>query len=315
MTDVSFIVVNWNTRDLTSQCIRSIQSDAGDMGNELIVVDNGSTDGSPEVIAARFPGVRLIRNGSNFGFAKANNIGIDASQGAFAILVNSDAELLKGCTKEMIGFMRTHPDVGILGPCILDSGLQLQRSCWESLSLRSMTRESLGIHARMPDVLAQKTQALSVDLNRHFLSGCVMCVRRKATLDVGTFDERFFFYCEDMDLCRRMRERNWRVVYLPSAKAVHLGGGSSLRRGVGAAVQSEKAVFQYSGKYRIAPDAVMVILRLVFFISRTAFYASRACLCFRRKGAVLQKVREGKTVIAWLLKRDRKSCDPSGITA
>ncbi len=263
MKEVSYIVVNWNTKRLTDACVTSLIEDSRGCDAEIIIVDNGSTDGSIEHIRGRHPGVRLICNGANLGFGRANNVGLRESEGEFVFLVNSDAELLRGCTREMIGCMRDNPRLAMLGPGVLDSDRRPQQSCWEFASLGSVARMSIGLRQSDPGRVRPGARGRCRRLAHHFLSGCALMVRREAMDEVGVFDERFFFYGEDMDWCRRMSDAGWSIAQLPSAVAIHRGGASSSGCDARSAIQAERALFQYIEKHRPAPLGIMRALRLL----------------------------------------------------
>jgi GT2 family glycosyltransferase len=297
--DISYLVINWNTKDLTGLCIRSLAADSRGFDAEIIVVDNGSEDGSIEMIRAQFPAVHLICNDRNVGFARANNIGMLKSRGRFVFLVNSDAQLVPGCTGSMIGCMRDNPGLALLGPGILDSEGRPQQNCWEFPSLPSVARGVIGV--RQPGVGRMQGGGGLVHLTRHFLSGCVLMVRREALERDGLFDERYFFYAEDMDWSRRMIDGGWMIGQLPAAKAIHYGGGSSTRNGTRAAVQAERALFQYFRKNRPDLLVAMRFLRLVHHANRVVgnalLRAARIGDCARCSRAI----QEGRAVITWLL--------------
>src|SRR5271169_983622 len=117
--DISIIIVNWNTRELLLECLQSLGTQKGAFQKEVIVVDNGSIDGSREAVRTKFPDVRIINNNANLGFAKANNIGIAKSRGRYVCLVNSDVKIMENCIQQLIVYMDENPNIGISGPKIL----------------------------------------------------------------------------------------------------------------------------------------------------------------------------------------------------
>jgi hypothetical protein len=133
--DVSIVIVSWNARDYLVKCLRSIEETRGTLTLEVIVVDNASSDGSPEAVAGQFPWVQLIQTGANLGFARGNNVGIVRSTGRYVYLINSDVVLLKGCLQGLVEFMDAHPAVGLAGPRILNADRTFQISMRRSPSL------------------------------------------------------------------------------------------------------------------------------------------------------------------------------------
>src|SRR5271157_5076339 len=131
MIDISIIIVSWNAKEYLDECLNSIYENPSKCTLETIVVDNASTDGAPDLVKEKYPQVRLIRNTENLGFAKANNIGIKESMGEYVCLINSDAVVLENCLDLMCNYMNEHPEIGVLGPKVLNSDGSLQPSCRE----------------------------------------------------------------------------------------------------------------------------------------------------------------------------------------
>src|ERR1017187_8350071 len=127
--DISVIIVNWNTKDFLEQCLTSLTLTPSNRSIETIVVDNGSSDGSPEMVEDKFPQVKLIRSHENLGFARANNLGIQNSSGRYISLVNSDVKVLPGCLDALADYLDRNPGVGNVGPRILNGDMSLQSSC------------------------------------------------------------------------------------------------------------------------------------------------------------------------------------------
>ena len=144
-TSVSVIVVSWNAKDYLEKCLDSLAINGGRYPLEIIVVDNDSSDGSPELVEKRYPQVRLIRSGSNLGFAKANNIGLAQSSGDVLLLVNSDVEVLPGCIDGLVRHLQSDATVGMAGPRITGGDGLLQRSCRSFPTLWNMLCRALGL--------------------------------------------------------------------------------------------------------------------------------------------------------------------------
>jgi len=216
---------------------------------EIIVVDNGSSDGSPSA-ARQFANVTVICNDTNKGFAAANNIGIRASTGKYICLVNSDVKVLDGCIDTLCRYMNSHPDVGLLGPRILNRDLSLQVSCAELPSLRNLLMQALFLNEIFPTSGFCRTRFMTdfdhnVGRDVEVLSGCFLVARREALDEVGLLDEAFFIYKEDVDWCKRFGDAEWRVRFEPEARAIHYGGASSSAAPARFMVEMEKADLQY----------------------------------------------------------------------
>jgi GT2 family glycosyltransferase len=262
--DVSVIIVNWNTRKMLLDCIESIISQSKFCTTEIIVVDNGSEDGSQEAIINTFPFVTLINNGINLGFSKANNIGIKYSKGKYICLVNSDVILKEGCIDKMYEYMENNPPIGVLGPRILNPNNTLQVTCKHFPSLWTHIVLSLGIHRVIKnsrlihaDDMEYFDHAIVKDVD--FIVGCFMMVRRDALNIVGLMDERFFIYYEEVDWCKRFWKSGWRVTFNPEAKAIHYNAGSSSRNPVRFSVEQQKALLQYWEKHHSRFSNILLI--------------------------------------------------------
>jgi len=254
MSHVSVIIVSWNTQQHLLNCLNSIRK-SKDYTEEIIVVDNASTDGSPDVVEEQFPEVTLIRNKENLGFAKANNIGMRASTGRYVCLINSDVVVLDGCIEKLIEFMDKNQTIGIAGPRILNPDRSLQVSCRRFPSVWNNLCQVVGLNRVFP-----KSRFFSEPLMKYWvhdeirkvdvLSGCFWMVRRKALEEVGLLDENFFIYGEDIDWCKRFYRAGWDAVFYPGAEAIHFHGASSSNSPIKFNVEMQKADLQYWRKHR-----------------------------------------------------------------
>jgi hypothetical protein len=254
MLDLSAIIVSWNTRAMTVDGVRSILEDSRSLQREVIVVDNASTDGSPEAIAREFPEVRLIRNEENIGFARANNQGLAIARGRYVALINSDVVVLPRCIEAMVRFMDEHPDVGLAGPRILNPDRTVQYNCFRLPNYWNVVCETFAL----PGIMPKRSWAQGTRMSdwKHdsvrdveMLIGCFWMARAEALRVVGPLDEAFFMYGEDMDWCRRYRQAAWRIVLNPDAEAVHFGGGSSSAHPARFFVELQKSILQYWRKH------------------------------------------------------------------
>ncbi len=229
----SIVIVNWNTRDLLAGCLDSVvrcqvsgvRSQAGLspvpclLTPEVFVVDNASTDGSAAMVHEQFPWVKLIENRENVGFARANNQAIALAQGQYVMLLNPDTVVQPGALRTLIEFLATHPQIGLVGPMLLDGNGNLQPSWADFPTLRS---ELFTGHQRHRRPLPAG-DAYEVD----WLAGACLVARREVIAAVGLLDERFFLYSEETDWCLRIQRAGWRIAYYPGATVVHLEGSST----------------------------------------------------------------------------------------
>ncbi len=231
MTDLSIIIVNWNVRDLLRRCLEHIPPAVGNLAYEVIVVDNASTDGS-QALAHRFPHVRWIQNEENLGFTRANNQGIESARGRYICFLNPDTEPQPGSLVTLAHYLDTHPDVGIVGPQLRypDGTLQPSRYRFPTLVTALMESTPIAWHwPHNPWSRRYHCADLSPDHEHEadWLNGACLMVRRQVIDQVGPFDEGFFMYSEELDLCRRAKRQGWRVVYVPDALVIHHEGKSS----------------------------------------------------------------------------------------
>jgi GT2 family glycosyltransferase len=232
MVPLSVVIVNWNTKDLILACLQSLAPSLHEKRIEVIVVDNGSCDGSQRAITAQFPDVRLIDTGANLGYGRACNIGMRASTAPYVCLLNSDILVRDGCLETLIAYMEAHPEVGMVGPRILGTDLKLQDTCRRLPTVWNNLCEALRLSRVFP-----RSAFLSGEHMFYFahdreimvegLAGCFMLVRRKAIDEVGLFDEQFFLYCEETDWCKRFRAAGWLIAFCPEAEAIHAHRASS----------------------------------------------------------------------------------------
>lgn len=223
--DVSIVIVNYKTKGLLKYCLKGIERAAPSLSFEVIVVDN-SRDGSAEMIKECFRNVRCIESSRNLGFAAGNNLGIVKASGKYILILNPDIVVLPRAIDEMHSFLERHPEVGILGPQLINPDKSIQYSCarFPTHWIPAFRRTPLGKlpgaqeairHYLMMDFDHQETRAVD------WLLGACLMVRRSAFDQVGLLDERFFLYFEDVDWCRRFWEAGFQVVYYPKAKMVH----------------------------------------------------------------------------------------------
>jgi GT2 family glycosyltransferase len=228
----SIIVVNWNTRELLLQCLRSIRECTPDVSIQIVVVDNASTDRSADAVAAQYPDVTLVRSTENLGFARGNNLGFDSAVGDYLVLLNSDTIVLSGAIQRLVEYLDQHPDVGAAGGMQLNAKGEFSPSgnwfpnMWTDLSV------VVGLHRyrwwflKRRHSLARlwfQTETGDVD----WLSGSFVAVRRDVINEVGPLPAEFFMYGEDVEWGWRMKEAGWRRVYVHGAPIIHLENRSA----------------------------------------------------------------------------------------
>ncbi|HEX2190385.1 MAG TPA: glycosyltransferase family 2 protein [Longimicrobiaceae bacterium] len=223
--DLSIVIVNRNTRALLEACLASIRSSPETPGLEVIVVDNGSTDGSPEMVRTSFPEVRLIANAENTGYAFPNNQGIAASRGRYVLLLNSDTEVRPSALGRMVEFMDSHPEAGACGPLLRFPDGRLQRSCYSVPSPRTFVSTMLTLDRRFPRSRLFGNQHTGFGHDRtaevEAVLGAALLVRREALERVGGLDERLRIHYNDFDWCLRIREEGWKLFFVHDAEVVH----------------------------------------------------------------------------------------------
>ncbi len=230
--DVSFIIVNWNTKKLLEQAIVSIYKYAKGFTSEIIVVDNASEDGSFQMAAKKFPKVKLIKNKENLGFAKGNNIGIKVAKGQFVFLLNSDAYLIDGSIVNLVRRAKEIPNLGAIAPQILNEDRTVQQSVG---FMPDLARIILWMSFIDDLPFGDYLKPYHVDHDRFYkkehrvdwLTGAALMVPKKVISKVGPLDANIFMYGEDVDWCLRIKKAGFEIYYSPVAKLVHIGRGSA----------------------------------------------------------------------------------------
>ncbi len=218
MKDLSIVIVNYNNRKLLEECLSSIYKSTHWISFEVIVSDNGSSDGSREMIKDKFPEVKLIENKENLGFSKASNLGLKIADARYSMLLNDDTVVLsseggsasggEAALDKMVQFMDRHREAGACGAKLLNTDGTVQRQG--------------GLFGRK---FWQAKGPAAVD----FVIGAALMVRKEVIDKVGIMDENLFFYNDDLDWCMSIRKAGWKIYFLPEAPIVHYGGYSSRR--------------------------------------------------------------------------------------
>jgi GT2 family glycosyltransferase len=309
---VSVVVVVWNAQKYVMECLESLQEHCGTVCSEIIVVDNSSTDGTPDLVAERFPEFRLIRNEENVGFAKANNIGIAHSSGEYICLVNSDVKFTQDCISPILQYLERKPEVGMVGPTMLAANGEIRRSTmrfptiWNNFT-RAFSLDLLFRGSRifggllMADFDHRRTIPVEV------LNGWFVIVRRSAIEKVGLLDPQFFMYGEDVDWCYRFRKAGQRIVFFAEAEAIHYGGASSANAPVRFYLEMYRATFQYWRKHRgwLAQKLYLANLA-VYHCSRVLGFSLRYMFLAHQRPNTVLKLKRSVACLRWATGTMRK---------
>jgi len=224
---LSIVVVNFNRRDRLCHCLSSVEKAASDVGMELLVVDNGSSDGSVEMVRKEFPHAFLFQQKTNVGFSRAVNSALRKAAGDYFLCLNNDTWLYPMSLDRLVAFMDRHPQAGIVGGKVLnaDGTLQLSARSFPTFSTLFFNRTSLGTRLFPQNPFSRRYllsdwghgETRKVD----WVSGAFLAIRRETCEAIGLLDERFFLFCEDVDWCLRASRAGYQVVYFPEAAVIH----------------------------------------------------------------------------------------------
>jgi len=262
--DLSIIIVNYNTADMLVRCLRSIRSQLSS-SSEVIVVDNASQDNSLDIAEGSLSRLTVIANKRNLGFARANNQALKISKGRYIYFLNPDTELKEGVFDAMIEFMRSNPDVGLAGTRILNPDRSIQSS----------------VERHYPGERHSRGELSGLKGDIAWVSGASMIARRSVMRELNGFDERFFLYGEDLDLCLAVRKAGWKIGYIPEAMVVHWGGMSERntlpidvwKKKFNAEILFYQKHYTYKTMRAIKRFAIIQALWRIFSLNLTLFFS------------------------------------------
>lgn len=291
-TVLSIIIVNFETPEHTLACIRSIIANRPRCAFEILLIDNGSQDGSLERIRKELPEVICIATGANLGFARANNLGISNARGEFILLLNSDTKVLDDSLDRMLEYLLMNPRIGAVGPRQLDGEGRLQLSWGSFPTLVSEAYRKL-LHKRLSvndfavrDYLEEK---FSGSNRVGWVSGSCLMTRKAALKASGLLDGHFFMYFEDIDLCRRIQDAGWDVHFNSEMTIVHYGGVSAKKNLLHVLVEYRHSQIYFAKKY-YGLLGVLTLKCLLFLKYGTYFF--RSALLYVGKWLVRHDLRE-----------------------
>ncbi|MCP4372869.1 MAG: glycosyltransferase family 2 protein [Deltaproteobacteria bacterium] len=256
---IDIVIVNYKSTDYLLKCLKSVHDSIGDIPVRVFVYDNDSKNGVDRVTIA-FPNVNLTKNIFNMGFTKAVNEGIKQGTAPYVLLLNPDTIIKDGFFESTLQYLENNPDIGIVGPKILNTDGSLQGSArafpkpWMALFGRNslLTKWFPNNRISRKSILSTGSDGIT-PMFADWVSGACMLTRRKAIDDVGLVDEQFFMYWEDVDLCKRMWDHEWKVAYFPKVSVVHHVGGSSKNRPLRSIIEFHKSSYKVIRKYKITP--------------------------------------------------------------
>ena len=253
MTDLSIIIVNWNSTAYLLKCLESIYAQTHETSFEIIVVDNASPDGDVGIVKQQYPDVIVIESLVNLGFAGANNLGFRSSRGAYVTFLNPDTVLLNPAFDLMLRQAASLPSVGAMGCTLLNEDKSLQTACIQTFpTILNQLLDLDVLRNRFPacplwniaPLFAGGTEPSRVEV----ISGACVTFRREVFAQVGQFSEEYFMYAEDLDLCYKSVQAGFTNYYIPQSQVIHYGGKSSVRRR--AVVMKWRSILQYVAKHR-----------------------------------------------------------------
>ena len=279
--DLSIIIVNWNTKGLLADCLQTVVDNLQDLHAEIIVVDNGSTDGSPDMVAQRFPQARLVENTENRGFAAANNQAISLAEGQYILLLNSDTLVHGDVLAKSVEYMQQNPQVAVMGCRVLNSDGSVQLTCSQFPTLLNLFFQTSGLwklpwprffsNYQMP--YWQRDDEREVEV----VSGCYMLVRASTLPTVGLLDESFFFFGEETDWCHRFKKAGWRLSFAPVGEITHYHSASARKLHYKRDLMLTYALILLQRKHGGAVHAFFAwLILLVFNSTRAALWSLRA---------------------------------------
>jgi hypothetical protein len=276
--DLSVIIVNWNTKDLLCQCIDSLTQTLKKIDTEIFVVDNGSTDGSVAAVREKFPGVRLIENPVNTGFARANNQAISLSSREYLLLLNPDTRAKDEAIPQMLSFMSSHARAGLVGAQLLNADGSKQNSIANFPSLATELLNKSLLRWLFPEKFPGKERDYPNPVEVESVIGACVLVRRETVEQVGLLDERFFLFLEETDWCFRVKKAGWKIYHIPQAEIFHFQGKSAEAEKGKTRIEYYRSRYHYFRKNRGSFQTSVLSIGLIIKLLVELVFATIACM-------------------------------------
>ena len=278
MIDLSIIIVNWNTREYLLRCLKSVFGSENSPSWEVIVVDNGSQDGSGTEVKQFFPKIHLIANEQNLGFAKATNQGLTHASGRYLLLLNPDTEVKQGAIDRFVHFIENHPDAGIAGGQLLNQDGSKQNSIANFPSLATELLNKTLLRRFFPEKFPGKERVYLKPIEVDSVIGACMVVRREAMEKVGVLDEDYFLFFEETDWCYRMKKAGWKVFHVPQAEVVHFQGRGAELKKREAKVEYYHSRYHFFKKNRGEIQCFLLLIGLILKLGVELLTMGMGCL-------------------------------------
>ena len=280
---LSIIIVNWNTCEITRNCLASVREKVTGINCEVIVVDNASSDASVEMIRAEFPEVRLIVNDTNLGFGRANNQAMRVARGRYFLLLNSDTLVIDDSIERLVNFMESDSEIGIAGCKLLFEDMTLQGSCSRFPSIKVALIEDLMLYKflsrrRQGELLLNGYWAHDRTRDVDAVWGAVMIVRREVFDETSGFDERIFMYGEDLEWCMRVHDKGWRISFAHDCRIIHLNHKSAeIKYGDERVDLCHKRAYEiYRRRQGAVAMGVLMLIKTAGALIRACYFGLRA---------------------------------------